>query len=159
MSANPSDTVRLTKLLRVPRQRVYDAWLDPEIRRQWWCAAPEMSCSVCDIDATVDGRYRINMEGPDGKEWVTIGKFVELDPPSKLSFTWTWEHDETFGGDSLVTVELFETEFEGNPATELVLTHEKLTTPHMRSEHTSGWFGCLKSLGTYFHQPDTACRG
>ena len=35
------------------------------------------------------------------------------------------------------------------PATEIVLTHEGLNTPVERSEHTGGWWGCLKALG-YF---------
>ncbi len=157
MSANPSDAVRLTKLLRVPRERVYHAWLDPAVRRQWWGASPEMKCTSCEIDAQVDGAYRVNMIGPDGQEHVTVGRFVELDPPAKLAFTWTWEQDPTFGGDSLVTIELFETEFEGEAATELVLTHERLTNAHQRSEHTSGWMGCLRSLASYFKQPETAC--
>lgn len=150
MSDNPSNTVRLTKLIKAPRQRVYDAWLDPEVRRQWWCAAPEIACSVCDVDARVGGDYRVNMCGPDGKEWFTNGRFVCLDPPGKLTFTWNWEHDPGFGGGSTVTVELFETTFNNQPATELVLTHEKLGSPHERSEHTVGWMGALNSLATHF---------
>ena len=157
MSANPSNAVRLTKLIKAPRDKVYNAWVDPETRRQWWCAAPGMSCGFCEMDATEGGAYRINMLGPDGKEWVTTGAFVELDPPRKLRFSWNWEHDATFGGNSVVTVEFFATTFNDQPATELVLTHEKLGSPFERSEHTVGWMGALHSLDNLF-QPQTAAR-
>ena len=153
MAHQPGDYVRLTRLIRAPREAVYDAWLDPKIRRQWWCAAEDMTCGVCDIDASEGGAYRINMT-KGGDEWVTVGEFVELDRPNKLVFTWSWEGMD-FGKDSRVTVELFETQFDGKPATELVLLHEQLGTPHERSEHTSGWLGCLKSLSKHFHEAAT----
>ena len=148
------DFVRLTRLIPADRERVFQAWVDPEIRRQWWCAAEGMACGVCEMDTSPGGKYRINMT-KDGQEMVTVGEFVELDPPRKLVFTWSWEGMD-FGKDSRVTVELFETEFDGEPATELVLLHERLGTPHERSEHTSGWMGCLKTLSGHFRQQAAA---
>ncbi len=150
------DYVRLTRLIRASRQQVYNAWLDPAVRKQWWCALPEMSCSACEIDPTVGGKYRLGMTDPDGKEYVVTGEFTILDPPNKLRFTWTWDHDPNFGGNSVVTIELFEATFKDRPATELLLTHERLTTAHQRSDHTTGWLGCLKSLGGYFAERDKA---
>lgn len=144
--------VRLTKLIRAPRERVFDAWLDPDIRRQWWCGGPGMSCPFAEIDANVGGNYRVAMCKED-KEWVTFGEFVEIDRPEKLVFTWTWEHDPSFGGDSRVTVTLHETTFDDKPATELVLLHEKLASPHERSEHTVGWGGALGNLANLFTKP------
>ena len=150
MTQAVGDYVRLTRLIRAPRQTVYDAWLDPEVRKQWWCAAPEMTPGVCEIDPSVGGRYRVGMIAPDGKEHIVVGEFVELQPPNKLSFTWTWETNPDFGGKSRVTVELFEATFKDEPATELLLTHERLSAQLERSDHTTGWLGCLKSLGKLF---------
>lgn len=144
--------VRLTKLIRAPRERVFDAWLDPNLRKQWWCAAPDMECPSAEIDATVGGGYRVAMRKGD-EQWVTFGEFIEIDRPNKLVFTWNWEHDPAFGADSRVTLTLHETTFDSKPATELVLLHEKLVSPHERSEHTVGWIGCLRSLGTALAPP------
>lgn len=149
MSDPVGSYVRLTRVIRAPRQTVFDAWLNPDVRHQWWRAEPGMSGGVCDIDASVGGQYRIGMRKGD-QEFVTVGQFVELNPPSRLVFTWNWEHQPDFGGNSQVTIDLFETEIDGKSATELVLTHEKLNAPLERSEHTTGWLGCLKSLGGYF---------
>lgn len=140
--------IRMSKLIKAPRQRVYEAWINPEIRRQWWCAAPEYCSSQCEIDAAVGGRYRINME-KQGEEYVTVGEFVQMDPPAKLVFTWTWEKPADGVKNTLVTVELFDVQIDGQPATELVLTHEKLSDPRNREAHTSGWTGCLTSLAQH----------
>ena len=142
--------IRLTKLIKASRQAVYEAWIDPQSRRKWWCASPEHSCSTCDINATVGGTYRINME-KDGEEYVTVGKFTELDPPRKLAFTWTWEKPSDGVRDTLVTIELFEAVSEdGQPATELILTHDRLPHAKSRDLHTGGWTGCLQSLAKNF---------
>ena len=142
--------VRITRLIRAPRQTVYDAWLDPKVRTQWWCASPEMKPGVCTIDPTVGGKYRLGMIAPDGKEHIVTGEFTELHPPHKLAFTWTWETNPDFGTNSLVTIQLFEATFKDETATELLLTHERLTKPLERSDHTTGWLGCLKSLGKFY---------
>ena len=139
--------VRLTRLIRAPREQVFEAWLDPEIRKQWWCATPEMHCPLAEIDPTPGGRYRLAMR-KDENESVAFGEFVEIDRPERLVFTWSWEHDLDFGGGSRVTVTLHDTTFDGQPATELVLLHEQLKTAHERSEHTVGWLGVLQALGT-----------
>lgn len=36
-----SHTVHLTKRIAVLRQKVFDAWIKPELRRQWWHASPD----------------------------------------------------------------------------------------------------------------------
>lgn len=154
MTASIGDYVRLTRVIRAPRQKVFDAWLDPTVRKQWWSASPDMSCSACEIDPAVGGKYRLAMKDGDGKEYIVTGEFTKLDSPNKLSFTWTWAHDPEFGGNTIVTIELFEATFKGRPATELLLTHERLTEPLHRSDHTTGWLGCLKSLGGYFAERD-----
>ena len=106
---------------------------------------PEHRSSVCEIDPQVGGSYRINMEKGD-EEYVTVGEFVELDPPNKLVFTWSWEKPSNGVQGTVVTVELFEAQADGNPATELVLTHEKLLDTQNRDAHTNGWTGCLAAL-------------
>lgn len=144
------DYVRLTRLIRAPRQEVYDAWLNPQVRSLWWCASPEMKPGVCTIESAVGGKYRIGMVAPDGNEHIVVGEFTELNPYDRIGFTWTWESKPDFGGDSRVTIELFDATYEDQPATELLLTHERLTQPLERSDHTTGWLGCLKNLGKHF---------
>lgn len=168
MTAINTEQIRLCKFLRVPPQQVYDAWLDPETRKKWWGADPSMPCTSCEIDATVGGAYRVGMHnpkhGPDAPnepaEYVVVGKFTELDPPSRIVFTWAWEAGPGAGFESQVALDFFETEHEGKPATEMVLTHTGLPDAAMRSEHGAGWVGCLRNLGYHFHNtwPDSRAK-
>ncbi len=153
--AAATESLRLTRLIPAPRQRVFDAWVDPAQRMKWWAAGPGMFCDLCEIDARPGGSYRINMKKPadaDGpaKEWVCVGEMVEFDRPSRLAFTWSWEHeDEDTPGsaarDTLVTIELRD----AGGQTELVLTHERFATRPIRDDHESGWNGCLDHLAQY----------
>ena len=63
MSPLTDTAVRVHRLIKAPRQRVYDAWIDPELRKQWWRATPEMGCDLCQIDAKVGGL--IHLTTPD----------------------------------------------------------------------------------------------
>jgi len=150
-------SVQVHRLIRAPRERVFQAWIDPALRKQWWAAEAGMYCDLCEIDPVVGGQFRVGMAtgGSSSQSFVSKGAFVEIDPPQKLVFTWRWEHAE-ITQDSLVSIEFHACEHQGRPATELILTHDKLVTPFERSEHQGGWIGCLKSLGLYLAESPSA---
>ena len=143
----------IVRIIAAPTQRVFDAWIDPEHRKKWWAAEPGMTCDFAEIDARVGGRFRINMKQRyhDGiHEWVCVGEFRLVDPPRKLVFTWSWEHEDAVvpgsaARDTLVTVE-FRTVDGG---TEVAVTHEQFATDAIRADHEKGWNGCLESLANY----------
>ena len=145
--------VRIARTFKAPRQRVFDAWVNPEYRQQWWGARPGMYCDLCNIDPRSGGQYRINMKNPqaDGeREWITVGEFIEYDAPNKLVFTWSWEQPDptepgTGAKNTVVTVEFHDVE----GGTQVVLTHEGFATEQLRDEHNQGWDGCLASLATF----------
>ena len=145
----PEHSLRLVRTIHAPRQRVFDAWVKPELRKRWWRAAPEMFCDVCEVDARPGGRYRVNMKqpGPDAREYVTIGEFIEVVEPAKLVFTWRWESWRDSHEDARVTVELRAVDAE---TTELTLTHDKLPDANAAREHTEGWRGALDALVGWF---------
>lgn len=144
----PAPMIRLNKLVRASRERVWAAWTDPDQFCQWWAPGPTEICRVVHIDLRVGGAFRFEMESK-GKPMGSYGTYTRVEAPSVLAFTWTWEQMPEFGGDSLVTIELIETEnpYEDGPATEVVFTHEKLRTAAERSEHTTGWWNTLRALG------------
>ena len=96
MATETQPAVVITKHVSAPRAQVFDAWIKPELRRQWWRATPQMTCTHCEIDARQGGQYRIGMlkpadTGPDpqdgGGEYIVAGEFELIDPPNKLVFT------------------------------------------------------------------------
>ena len=83
---------------------VYDEWLDPDALSDWMCPRPARPTNI-EIDPTIGGRLRIDIE-EDGVRFAVTGRYVELDRPRRLSFTWscsTWPDPNL---ESLVTVTL-----------------------------------------------------
>jgi uncharacterized protein YndB with AHSA1/START domain len=75
------------------------------------------------------------------------GTFVELDPPSRLVYTWGWEPGEgeppaVPPGSSTVEIELVA---EGG-GTRLVMTHRDLPSEAAAESHTTGWDHYLARL-------------
>jgi uncharacterized protein YndB with AHSA1/START domain len=109
-----------------------------------WFVEGDGNMSVCEIDLREGGRYRLEGE-MGGKRWRIWGSYLEVRPPERLVYTWTWKHDEGIGtteGDTTVTVEFHDRGTE----TELVLTHERFASAAARDEHTQGWSSCLNRL-------------
>ncbi|MEM8782252.1 MAG: SRPBCC domain-containing protein [Planctomycetota bacterium] len=158
-----TDTIRLNKLVRASRERVFEAWTNPDQLAVWFAPDADTTCNDVTIEPRVGGTFRFCMTSSNGKH-TGGGKFTVFDPPNVLAYTWSWEEQPDFGADSLVTIELHEAENpydEGQPATEVILTHERLKTAVERSEHTGGWWGALRGLGFYVRgvDPKTAMSG
>lgn len=122
------------------RERVFQAWTEPEQLRLWAGPGP-MRNITAEVDLRVGGRYRITMLAPDGKEFIVAGVYRLIDAPKKLIYTWFWETDPQ-PTETLVTVEFIAR----GRVTELVLTHERFTSQEQVNGHTEGWNGCLEKL-------------
>ncbi len=94
--------LHLERTYRAPIERVWEAWTDPELLRQWW--GPEKTTvTECEIELLVGGRLRIVTEaGPEmgkyaGTRWPMTGTFVRIDEPERLVYDATscTEGDET----------------------------------------------------------------
>lgn len=139
--------LRLSRTFNAPRERVFDAWTDPEVLREWWSAMPTMKPSCAEVDLREGGRYRLGMQDAEsGNEHVVVGEYREVRRPERLAYTWMWENKpEMTGGETLVEIDFREL----GDGTEVVLTHTGLPTDESRGQHTHGWNGCLDSLGRY----------
>lgn len=123
-----------------PRERVFAAWTSAEALKRWH--APEDAIVLdAGVDFRVGGRYHVQMRGTDGSLHLVAGRYREIEPPRRLVLTWRWESNPD-ATESLVTVEFLERGGE----TEIVLTHEGLTTAQDRQGHRHGWVGCLEKL-------------
>jgi uncharacterized protein YndB with AHSA1/START domain len=69
-----------------PRQLIWDVWTKPEHFSKWY--APEhFTIPICELDVRPGGTARIDMQGPDGIIYPSIGTFKEVVKPELLSFT------------------------------------------------------------------------
>lgn len=141
MTTNPDspDTLVVRRLIPVPREQVFAAWLDPASLAQWMRPGDDITRARAEVDGRVGGKFRIVMvhEKGDGDEH--RGEYLAIDPPSLLSFTWI--SVTTHHRPSVVTVELRER----GTSTELILTHRSLP-PTKVDAHREGWTGIIQKL-------------
>jgi uncharacterized protein YndB with AHSA1/START domain len=87
----------------------------------------------------VDGLFYLAVKH-EGKVWPHYGRFIEIDRPSKLTYTWVSE--ATRGLESMVTLTL---EPRGDE-TEVTLHHSGLPDDAMGRQHKDGWAWILAKL-------------
>jgi uncharacterized protein YndB with AHSA1/START domain len=82
--ASSNKKVVVERLFDTPRALVWDAWTQPEQFSQWWC--PDMfTIPLCELDVRVGGKTHIEMKGPDGTIYPSIGEYTEVDKPERLT--------------------------------------------------------------------------
>lgn len=131
MMEETDDRLVIRKLIPASREEVFAAWSDPAGMRYWMCPG-DVILAEAQLDFRVGGRFRILMKG-EREDYDHSGTYQEIEPPSKLSFTWI-----STGTDlktTLVTVQLSEHE----AGTELILTHERLPSADRVRRHLGGW--------------------
>ena len=125
--------------MAVPRQRVFEAWLDSESLAHWMRPGNFTHATVT-VDPRVGGGFRIVMEGrTDGGDYEHRGEYLAIERPSLLSFTWT--SNATDHKPTIVTIEFHER----GTGTELILTHRRLA-PKAIDAHREGWTDVLRLL-------------
>ncbi len=134
--------LELKRTYSAPREKVFAAWTNPAKLAQWFRPGPEAKIEI-EADIRVGGKYRFHITTPDGTLHVSYGEYEAIEPPERLSFTWSWESGMVVG--SLVTVSLRAVD----GGTELTLRHERLATEDLRQQHAMGWGGCLDLLEGY----------
>jgi uncharacterized protein YndB with AHSA1/START domain len=155
MPATENQTeLRLTHRFEAPRERVFDAWTDPELLRRWWAAAPDWDTPSAEVDLRPGGRYRLSMRNPETGDVHTVGgEYTEVSRPERLVYTWAWEGEDANREETVVTVEFAD---RGGDATEVVLTHAGFASDESRTNHEHGWRGCLANLESRVFPPAQA---
>jgi uncharacterized protein YndB with AHSA1/START domain len=98
---------------------------------------------VAEVDPRVGGALRLVMRSPDGEEFGGSGEYIEIIPPKRLVFTWTWDGHEGHEGTQLVEVEFRERE---DGTTAVVLTNRGLPDEESRRLHREGWEASFDNL-------------
>ena len=141
-STSIETTLQITRTFAASRQKVFEAWIEPEKLSQWMCRVTgQHSTRIIELDVRVGGQYRMEVSNPDGTRVFLCGTYREIKSPERLVFTWQWEGDPDFG-ETLVTVDFHAR----GESTELVLTHERFSNSERRNRHAVGWNGCFDTL-------------
>lgn len=98
-------TLLLERSFQATAERVFEAWTDPELLKQWW-GPPGSVVTAVEVDLRVGGRYRLAIRQGPHTTYHVSGTYQTVDRPHRLVFTWRWENPEMDIGQSLVTIEL-----------------------------------------------------
>ena len=119
--------IELTRRVEAPPETVFRYFTDPDRYRSWLGVDAE-------LDASVGGEFRIRMTNTSVVN--ACGRYLELDPPERLVFTWGFEGlDGLPPGSSTVEVTLTR----DADATIVRLRHSDLPGRESCDFHAWGW--------------------
>lgn len=86
-TAGTSDReLTLTRIIDAPRDKVFGAWTDAELLRQWIAPLPWTTPTV-ELDVRPGGSNLLVMRDPDGNEFPNRGVYLEVVENERLVFT------------------------------------------------------------------------
>ncbi|MFL5044359.1 MAG: SRPBCC family protein [Xanthobacteraceae bacterium] len=76
----------LTRIIDAPRAKVFRAWTDPTLLKQWFAPLP-YTTPVAELDVRPGGANLIVMRSPDGTELPNRGVYLQVVENERLVFT------------------------------------------------------------------------
>lgn len=146
MTAHHHELV-MTRIFDAPRERLWQAWSEPEKFKQWW--GPKIfSAPSSTIDFRVGGKYLHCMRALDGKEYWSTGTYKEIKNLEKIvaSDSFADQHGHvvpaSYYGLKDFPLELqISLEFHSTPdgKTHMILRHHGLPNNNMIKQCKTSW--------------------
>lgn len=135
----PNYSLKVTRLIKAPRERVFEVWTMPSEIKNWLCHVTSAK-----IDLRVGGKYHFVASGGECGNTGIQGEYREINPPSRLVFTWSFLGNDGMKGEdeTLVTVDFIDR----NGATEVQISHDLFQNQETCDKHSEGWNACLDKL-------------
>ncbi len=87
----------LTREIDAPREKLFRAWTQPELLKQWFAPLP-FTTPHAELDVRPGGSSLIVMRGPDGTDYPNRGVYLEVVENERLvstdAFTSAWQPSE-----------------------------------------------------------------
>lgn len=103
----------VTRTFDAPARIVFEAWTKAELMKRWWApASMPIPLRSLEMDVRVGGGYRLVFGNSEADSMAFVGKYLEVEPGSRLVWTNEEEPDgavttvtfEEIDGRTLVTV-------------------------------------------------------
>jgi uncharacterized protein YndB with AHSA1/START domain len=122
-------------------ENIFDAWMDTKRPGGPWFGAERVI-----LDPAVDRLFYFSVKH-EGRTWAHYGRFLKIDRPHFVEYTWVSE--ATQGVESVVAV-TFESQ---GTQTEVTVRHSGVPEDEMGLRHKDGWTWILSKLGERFGSP------
>ena len=136
--------VHISRRYSASAERVFDAWLDPKTLGTWMFGhVPDEELVRVTVDPRVGGSFSFVVRRK-GEELDHVGKYLEIDRPRRLAFTWgVVGHSDP--DSSRVTIDIAPS----GTGCELTLTHEMAAEWADYADRTrAGWITITDALAT-----------
>jgi len=129
----------VTHVYEAPPERVFDAFLDPQVAGRFLFATASGEMVEAAVEAKVGGRFAFTDRRPDMGDVRHVGEYLEIDRPRRLKFTFgVPQFDPAM---TTVTIDIRA----AGAGCELTLTHEGVG-PEWREGTGEGWAKILAGL-------------
>lgn len=81
--------VRMTRVFEAPREKVWQAHVDPKAIEQWW-GPRKYTTKVEKLEPRVGGKWEF-INSAEGEKHVFYGEFREMKEPEEITWTFTYE--------------------------------------------------------------------
>jgi uncharacterized protein YndB with AHSA1/START domain len=126
--------VHVERLLPAPAPVVFGMHAEPERLARWWGPNGFTAPSV-ELDLRVGGRYRIEMQPPEGPSFSLTGEFQAVEPPTRLVYTFVYEQPDPDDRETVVEFRLDDR----HGRTQLAVDQGDFATEARRALHQQGW--------------------
>ena len=137
----------LTRLIDAPPYRVFQAWTDPELLKQWFAPRP-WTISVAELDVRPGGSNLVVIRDPDGNDFPNRGVYLEVVENERLVITDAFTEDWTPSEKAFMTVELTLAEEGGKTRYTAIARHWSADdrATHEQMGFHEGWGQCADQL-------------
>jgi uncharacterized protein YndB with AHSA1/START domain len=133
--------LEIQRVLAAPPTVVFATLSDPAELAQWF--GPEgFTVPNLSFEARVGQGYRIEMQPPEGDAFHLSGEFRDVDPPSRLAYTFAWEDPDPDDVETEVALTLRDL----GGSTNVDLLQGPFKTEARRALHRDGWTDSFNKL-------------
>jgi uncharacterized protein YndB with AHSA1/START domain len=126
--------ITVARTIPASAEEVFDAWIDAKSPGGPWFGSARVI-----LTPVVDGLFYLAVKH-EGRTWPHYGRFLQIERPRLVEYTWMSE--ATKGAESIVTVTM---EARGEE-TEVTLRHSGVPDDEMGRQHKEGWTWVLSAL-------------
>jgi uncharacterized protein YndB with AHSA1/START domain len=146
---NDASVVRVQRVMPAAPEVVFDQWLDRESLAEWMCPRPDRCVDII-VEPHVGGSVRFDVDS-SGKLILITGRFLEIDRPRLLRFTWS---NSNWPDPTVSTVVNVAFEPVGDDQTLMSIEHS-LMPPTEFEDFESGWTLTSDQLAAFLQRRST----
>jgi uncharacterized protein YndB with AHSA1/START domain len=136
--------ITVSRTIPAPARQVFDIWMDEKSPGGPWFGAERVI-----LNPVVDGLFYFAVKH-EGRTWPHYGRFLVVNRPRNVEYTWMSE--ATKGLESVVAVT-----FEAHGSeTEVTLRHSGIPDDELGRQHKEGWTWILSMLAERFASHSSA---